>query len=110
MKVHDLSEEQSRAVAMLRALGSPARYRIVRYLTECPQCIVNEIVEQTPLAQSTVSQHIRVLREAGLICGEIEGPAMKYCLDRGALSWLIEQLQDLAAIVQGGDTGGTCCT
>ena len=110
MKVHDLSEEQSRAVAMLRALGSPARYRIVRYLTECPQCIVNEIVEQTPLAQSTVSQHIRVLREAGLICGEIEGPAMNYCLDRGALSWLIEQLQDLAAIVQGGDTGGTCCT
>jgi ArsR family transcriptional regulator, arsenate/arsenite/antimonite-responsive transcriptional repressor len=95
---------------MLRALGNPARYRIVRYLTECPECIVNEIVQQTPLAQSTVSQHLRVLREAGLVCGEIEGPAMNYCLDREALDWLIEHLRHLAeAVPDRSPRDGVCC-
>jgi len=111
MKTYDLPETHSRAVALLRALGNPARYRIVRYLTECPECIVNEIVAQTPLAQSTVSQHLRVLREAGLVCGEIEGPAMNYCLDRQALQWLIEHLEELVeAMPEGASQGGKCCT
>ena len=110
MKVQNLPEEHSRAVAMLRALGNPARYRIVRYLAQCPECIVNELVQQTPLAQSTVSQHIKVLREAGLICGEIEGPAMNYCLDRDALHWLIEQMRKLAEENAGSDPrSATCC-
>ena len=107
MKAQHLPEEQSKAATMLRALGNPARYHIIRYLAQCPECIVNDLVQQTPLAQSTVSQHIKVLREAGLICGEIEGPAMNYCLNREALSWLIEQLRELA---EGNAGSATCCS
>ena len=95
MKSQALSGEQDRLVKMLRALGSPARFKILCHLVESPECIVSDVVKRTPLAQSTVSQHLRVLREAGLICGEIEGPATNYCLDRGALNWLIHQLRQL---------------
>ncbi len=96
MKTHGLGPEQARLVAMLRALGNPARYRILECLVCCPECIVADIVHQTPLAQSTISQHLKVLREAGLIRGEIEGPAVKYCLDPAALSWLAVEVQKLA--------------
>jgi len=79
-------------------MGNPARYKIVRYLAECRKCIVSEIVDQTPLAQSTVSQHLKVLKEAGLICGEISGPAVNYCIDTNAMIWMIDQLEMLAAL------------
>jgi ArsR family transcriptional regulator, arsenate/arsenite/antimonite-responsive transcriptional repressor len=92
MKTHNLTPDCNRMVHMLRALGNPARYCILAFLARCPQCIVADIVDQTPLAQSTVSQHLKVLRQAGFIRGEIEGPAMNYCLDRRALRWLGEAL------------------
>ena len=56
-------------------------------------CITQEIVDTTPLAQSTVSQHLKVLREAGLIEGEIEGPATCYCLSEAGVRWLKEQIE-----------------
>ncbi len=56
-------------------------------------CITQEIVETTPLAQSTVSQHLKVLREAGLIEGEVEGPATCYCLSEAGVRWLKEQIE-----------------
>ncbi|MEJ5202805.1 MAG: ArsR family transcriptional regulator, partial [Anaerolineales bacterium] len=55
-------------------------------------CITGEIVELTSLAQSTTSQHLKVLREAGLIIGEIEGPATCYCLNPEGILWLKEQI------------------
>jgi len=64
-----------RLANMLKALGNPVRFQIMQHLTEMQTCITGEIVEYTTLAQSTVSQHLKVLREAGLIQGEIEGPA-----------------------------------
>ncbi len=113
MKTHQLPPECKRLVQMLRALGNPARYRIIAYLAQCPQCIVADIVQQTPLAQSTVSQHLKVLREAGLIRGEIEGPAMNYCLDREALHWLGEQICQFADGLDEGmchiDQNSDCC-
>jgi predicted transcriptional regulator len=60
---------------MLKALGNPIRFQIVEFLAQKKECITAEIVEATPLAQSTISQHLKVLREAGLIRGEIGGPA-----------------------------------
>ena len=81
VKVLKLSPEKQRLAKMLKALGNPQRFQIVEFLAQNHTCITNDIVRNTPLAQSTVSQHLKVLREAGLIRGEIEGPATCYCLD-----------------------------
>ena len=87
-----LSPEKQRLAKMLKALGNPLRFQIVEFLAANPVCVTNEIVKNTPLAQSTVSAHLKVLREAGLIKGEIEGPATCYCLDPEGLRWLKEQI------------------
>jgi len=99
-----LSPDKQRLAKMLKALGNPVRFQIIEFLAEHPVCVTNEIVKNTPLAQSTVSQHLKVLREAGLIQGEIEGPATCYCLDPEGLRWLKEQignwLPEHAALLQ----------
>ena len=69
-----------------KALGHPARIRIVEHLKAIDRCICGEIVQILPLAQSTVSQHLKVLKAAGLISGEVEGPRTCYCLDREMLA------------------------
>jgi ArsR family transcriptional regulator len=68
-----------------KALGHPARIRIVAHLKTIDHCICGEIVQLLPLAQSTVSQHLKVLKAAGLVKGEVEGPRTCYCLDRKVL-------------------------
>ena len=83
-----LTEDQLRLIKMLKALGNPIRFQIVEYLAGCETCITNDLVKNTPLAQSTVSQHLKVLRESGLIKGEVEGPATCYCLDPEGFAWL----------------------
>jgi DNA-binding transcriptional ArsR family regulator len=85
--------DASRLARMLKALGNPVRFRIMQTLAERRSCITQEIVDTTPLAQSTVSQHLKVLREAGLIQGEIEGPATCYCVDPAGVRWLKEQIE-----------------
>jgi ArsR family transcriptional regulator, arsenate/arsenite/antimonite-responsive transcriptional repressor len=87
-----LTPEKQRLAQMLKALGNPVRFQIVEFLSENQMCITNDIVKNTPLAQSTVSQHLKVLREAGLIQGEIEGPATCYCLNPEGFNWLKEQI------------------
>lgn len=84
--------EKLRLAKMLKALGNPIRFQIVETLAERQMCITAEIVETTPLAQSTVSQHLKVLKDAGLIRGDIEGPATCYCLDVANLRWLKDQI------------------
>jgi ArsR family transcriptional regulator, arsenate/arsenite/antimonite-responsive transcriptional repressor len=85
-----ITSDKQRLAKMLKALGNPVRFQIVEFLARNPTCITNDIVRITPLAQSTISQHLKVLREAGLIQGEIEGPATNYCLDQNGLRWLKE--------------------
>ena len=68
-----------------KALGHPARVRIVEHLKAIDSCICGEIVQILPLAQSTVSQHLKLLKAAGLVKGEVEGPRTCYCLDRDML-------------------------
>ena len=80
---------------LAQALGHPARVAIVRLLRERTTCICGEIVEVLPLAQSTVSQHLKVLKEAGWVQGEVDGPRMCYCLNPATLERfraLIEEL------------------
>ena len=87
-----MTTDKKRLARMLKALGNPVRFQIVEYLASSQTCITNDIVRLLPLAQSTVSQHLKVLREAGLIKGEIEGPATCYCLDTNGIQWLKDQL------------------
>lgn len=79
----ELYNEQLARLA--KALGHPARVAILRILLEKESCVCGEIVEQLPLAQSTVSQHLKQLKDAGLIRGEVDGPKVCYCIEPGML-------------------------
>lgn len=67
--------------ALAKALGHPARVQILRLLARRQACICGDIVDELPLAQSTVSQHLKVLKDAGFIRGEVDGPRVSYCLE-----------------------------
>jgi DNA-binding transcriptional ArsR family regulator len=67
--------------ALAKALAHPARVKIVRILVRKSGCICGDIVEELPLAQSTVSQHLKVLKDAGLIRGDVDGPRVCYCIE-----------------------------
>ncbi len=92
--LHHTGTANKKLAKMLKALGNPVRFQIIQTLAEKQVCITREIVDTTPLAQSTVSQHLKVLREAGLIHGEIEGPATCYCLDTDNIRWLKDQIEN----------------
>lgn len=72
--------------AMAKALGHPARVKIVRHLAKSQACICGDIVLEVGLAQATVSQHLKVLKAAGLIYGTVSGPSTCYCLDRNVFA------------------------
>lgn len=88
MKTLEQSVDEGRAVAMLRALANPARFRIVQTLAARNACVCGELVGDLPLAQSTVSEHLKVLSDAGIVRGTVEGPNTCYCLDPDALRFL----------------------
>ncbi|WLD12848.1 ArsR/SmtB family transcription factor [Planctellipticum variicoloris] len=77
------------------AVAHPARVRIVRLLLSRTSCVCGEIVDQLPLAQSTVSQHLKILKEAGLVQGEIDGPKVCYCINPAALNELKQLIAGL---------------
>jgi ArsR family transcriptional regulator len=81
-----LSDDDIRFVKMCKVLGSPVRFQIVADLGRCEPCMCGNIVAKTVLAQSTVSQHLKVVREAGLI-QSYEGTSVCYCLDRDGLAF-----------------------
>ena len=91
-----LQDTDERLVQLFRALGHPARLCIVRLLERRQTCICAEVVAELPLSQSTVSQHLKVLKDAGLIIGEVEGPAVCYCLAPAALTSLHEAVAELS--------------
>ncbi len=72
---------QERFVTMAKALGNPIRFEILKFLVTHPGCINGRIVEFLPIAQATVSQHLKVLQEAGWIDGSISGRVTNYCLN-----------------------------
>lgn len=82
-------------LTMLRAIANPTRYRILQLLGELGECQCGPLNRQLPIAQSTLSQHLKVLREAGLIQGIVDGPAVCYCRDEEEIAWLKEAIQDL---------------
>jgi len=78
----------------MKALSHPARLAILQILAERTSCICGEVVDDLPLAQATVSRHLKVLKEAGLIEGTVEGPSVCYCLNPQAVATLSEHLGD----------------
>ncbi len=80
---------------MAKALGHPARIRILRVLTQREGCVCGDLVEALPLAQSTVSEHLRVLKEAGFVRGVLEGPRTCYCFGPLTLVRLLALLDAL---------------
>lgn len=78
--------------AQLKALGHPLRLQIIRILLDYEDCICGDLVEALPVAQSTVSEHLRILKQAGLVKGRVDGPRRCYCADRVALARLREEL------------------
>jgi ArsR family transcriptional regulator, arsenate/arsenite/antimonite-responsive transcriptional repressor len=86
-QIADLTTDEERAAEVFRALGNPARLRIVRELARRNACVTSDLVGVLPLAQSTVSQHLKVLKEAGIILGEVDGEPC-YCLDPDVMRWL----------------------
>ena len=87
--------DDARHAALAKALGHPARVRILRHLLAADACMCGAIQDVVPLAQSTVSQHLKVLKQAGLIVGEIDGPRVCYSPARTALAELTALLHHL---------------
>lgn len=86
-RLTELSPENTGRFALYcKALGHPTRVQIVRLLMDVETCVCGDIVEKLPLAQSTVSQHLKILKDAGLVKGEIDGPRTCYALDHEALA------------------------
>jgi ArsR family transcriptional regulator len=79
-------EAETEIARVCKALGHPMRVRILRLLMEKCSCVCGDLVDELPLAQSTVSQHLKVLKQAGLVKGEIDGPRRCYCVDPDALA------------------------
>ena len=89
--------EAGRVATIARALAHPARVRIIAFLLSRPGCIGGDIVDQVGLAQSTVSEHLRLLKEAGLVRGTIDYPRICYSLDPSALAPLSALIDAIAA-------------
>jgi DNA-binding transcriptional ArsR family regulator len=88
-------DDTDELASLCKALGHPARIKILKHLLKEDRCICGRIVEVLPLAQSTVSQHLKILKESGLVQGEIEGPKTCYCVDKDKLSLLLESMSTL---------------
>ncbi|HEY9045587.1 MAG TPA: metalloregulator ArsR/SmtB family transcription factor [Ohtaekwangia sp.] len=80
-KIDNFTPAQIHLAMYAKALGHPARIAIVQFLAQRKSCVCREIVNALPLSQSTISQHLRELKNAGLIRGNIDGPSVWYCVD-----------------------------
>lgn len=99
-KTDFFTEEQNKLATIAKALGHPARIAIIEYLLKVNDCICGDIVNELPLAQPTVSQHLKELKNAGLIKGNIEGNSICYCIDENAFEDLNAFFTQVISIVK----------
>jgi DNA-binding transcriptional ArsR family regulator len=95
-KTDHFTYKQNEIATLAKALAHPARVAIIDYLLKVNACICGDIVNELPLAQPTVSQHLKELKNAGLIKGEIEGNAVCYCVDDKAFKKLETYFSNLS--------------
>lgn len=104
-KTAEFTKEQNDLASLTKALGHPARIAIIEFLIEKKSCVCGDIVDELPLSQSTVSQHLSELKKAGLIKGDIDGPSVCYCIDEKAWTRARRVIGELMASY----TGPNCC-
>ena len=106
-KTEQFTTEQNEIAVLTKALGHPARIAIIEYLLKTENCICGDIVKELPLAQPTVSQHLKELKNAGLIKGNIEGNAICYCLDKIGFEKIDSFLKTIKTYFE--DQKNSCC-
>lgn len=108
-KSDEFNKRTNSLARLMKALSHPARITILERLAESGTCMCGEIVKVLPLAQSTVSQHLKELREAELIIGEIDGPKCCYCLNQSKVKELEKLLLSFLEGIQKGLISRKCC-
>ena len=106
-KTEHFTDKQNAIATLSKALGHPARVAIIDYLLKVDTCICGDIVNELPLAQATVSQHLKELKSAGIIKGEIEGNAICYCIDEKIVQRLLSYFDGISHKLKTKKTG--CC-
>jgi ArsR family transcriptional regulator len=94
-KLEGFTKTQIDLAAFSKALGHPARIAILQFLARQNACVCGDIVDKLPLSQSTVSQHLKELKKVGLIKGNVEGPAICYCIDEKTWNKIKKALDNL---------------
>ena len=100
------TKEQNRLAVMLKAIAHPARIAILQHLIKIDACICGELVEELGLAQATISQHLKELKNAGLIQGTVEGASVCYCINAKVWQQYKKELDALFVSYKG---GSNCC-
>ena len=105
-KAENFTGRQQRLAMYARAIAHPARIAILQFLVKKRNCVCGEIVDELPLSQSTVSQHLKELKDAGLIIGDIEGVKVCYCINEK--EWEAAK-QALGNLFDSFNVGDACC-
>jgi ArsR family transcriptional regulator, arsenate/arsenite/antimonite-responsive transcriptional repressor len=103
-KTELFSDHQNELAQLFKAIGHPARIAIIDYLLQVDSCICGDIVNEVQLAQPTISQHLKELKNAGIIKGSIEGTSICYCLDEKALQKVEQYCTSIKTQIQ-----NKCC-
>lgn len=106
-KTDVFNESQNKMASIFKALGHPARIAIIEYLLKVNSCICGDIVNELPLAQATISQHLKELKNAGIIKGSIEGNSICYCINHDTVTFLKEYLNNITQTLN--NQTKTCC-
>lgn len=107
VKTKQYTEEQEQMARFAKAMGHPARMAILSFLAKQESCFFGDIHEELPIAKATVSQHLKELKEAGLIQGEIETPKVRYCINRE--NWELARKLFTSFLGDCKCTGTSCC-
>jgi DNA-binding transcriptional ArsR family regulator len=106
-KTEHFTDKQNAMAKLIKALAHPARIAILEYLLKTESCICGDIVDELPLSQPTVSQHLKELKLAGLIKGNIEGNAICYCIDEKAIGKIRDYFSGISSRLE--KKNKNCC-
>jgi ArsR family transcriptional regulator len=106
-KTEGFTEKQNTIATLLKAMAHPARIAIIEYLLKVDSCICGDIVNELPLAQPTISQHLKELKNAGLITGSIEGNSICYCVDEKSIEKIQKYFGTISSRIERKKTN--CC-
>ncbi len=104
-KTEHFTDKQNQIATIAKAMGHPARIAIIEYLMKVNECICGDIVNELPLAQPTVSQHLKELKNAGIIKGNIDGNSICYCIDKKTIEIINTYFSEIVKTV----SKAKCC-